>query len=543
VCRSSDTQSRAHGWCAGLLIDELRAVGRADIACCGSGIGRSPLAGDAEPEVTATVARKRAPTQGRAHGWCAGLLIDELRAVGRADIACCGSGIGRSPLAGDAEPEVTATVARKRAPTQSRAHGWCAGLLIDELRAVGRADIACCGSGIGRSPLAGDAESEATATVARKRAPTQSRAHGWCAGLLIDELGAVGRADIAYGRAGIGRSPLAGDAEPEVTAAVARKRAPTQSRAHGWCAGLSIDELRAVGRADIACCGSGIGRSPLAGDAEPEVTAAVARKRAPTQSRAHGWCAGLLIDELRAVGRADIACCGSGIGRSPLAGDAESEVTAAVARKRAPTQGRAHGWCAGLLIDELRAVGRADIACCGSGIGRSPLAGDAEPEVTATVARKRAPTQSRAHGRDLRKGRWSETGQIYLITTVTDRRRPVFRNFWCARLLIDELRAVDALDWSTTWAFVVMPDHLHWLVALKEADLSRLVLRVKSRSTIEINRFLGRSGRMWQKGYHDHAIRQEEDLRGVARYVVANPVRAGLVQSVRDYPHWDARWV
>jgi REP element-mobilizing transposase RayT len=109
--------------------------------------------------------------------------------------------------------------------------------------------------------------------------------------------------------------------------------------------------------------------------------------------------------------------------------------------------------------------------------------------------------------------------------------------------LIHEIRAADALDWSTTWAFVVMPDHLHWLAALKEADLSRLVLRVKSRSTIEINRFLGRSGRMWQKGFHDHAIREEEDLRAVARYVVANPVRAGLVQSVRDYPHWDARWV
>jgi REP element-mobilizing transposase RayT len=109
--------------------------------------------------------------------------------------------------------------------------------------------------------------------------------------------------------------------------------------------------------------------------------------------------------------------------------------------------------------------------------------------------------------------------------------------------LIHELRAADALVWSTTWAFVVMPDHLHWLVALKETDLARLVLRVKSRSTIEINRFLGRSVRMWQKGFHDHAIREEEDLRAVARYVVANPVRAGLVQSVRNYSHWDARWL
>ena len=187
--------------------------------------------------------------------------------------------------------------------------------------------------------------------------------------------------------------------------------------------------------------------------------------------------------------------------------------------------------------------GRDDIACCRAGIGRSPLAGDRSGCNRLTVARKRAPTQVRPHGCDLRKGRWSETGRIYLITSVTHRRQPIFQNLWCARLLIHEIRAADALNWSTTWAFVVMPDHLHWLVALKEADLSRLVLRVKSRSTIEINRLLGRTGGMWQKGFHDRAIREEEDLRAVARYVVANPVRAGLVQSVRDYPHWDARWV
>jgi len=29
----------------------------------------------------------------------------------------------------------------------------------------------------------------------------------------------------------------------------------------------------------------------------------------------------------------------------------------------------------------------------------------------------------------------------------------------------------------------------------------------------------------------------------VARYIVANPLRAGLVESVRDYPHWDAIWL
>jgi len=48
---------------------------------------------------------------------------------------------------------------------------------------------------------------------------------------------------------------------------------------------------------------------------------------------------------------------------------------------------------------------------------------------------------------------------------------------------------------------------------------------------------------VWQPGFHDHALRKEEDVRAVARYVVANPLRAGLVQRIGDYPHWNAIWL
>jgi len=41
----------------------------------------------------------------------------------------------------------------------------------------------------------------------------------------------------------------------------------------------------------------------------------------------------------------------------------------------------------------------------------------------------------------------------------------------------------------------------------------------------------------------DHALRSDEDLRAVARYVIANPVRAGLAQRVGGYPFWDAVWI
>jgi hypothetical protein len=40
---------------------------------------------------------------------------------------------------------------------------------------------------------------------------------------------------------------------------------------------------------------------------------------------------------------------------------------------------------------------------------------------------------------------------------------------------------------------------------------------------------------LWQKGYYEHVLREEEDSREVAFYIIANPVRARLVQSPDEY--------
>ncbi|MDZ7661969.1 REP-associated tyrosine transposase [Thiohalophilus sp.] len=145
-------------------------------------------------------------------------------------------------------------------------------------------------------------------------------------------------------------------------------------------------------------------------------------------------------------------------------------------------------------------------------------------------------------GHRLRIGRLSETGRIYLITTVTEQRQPIFQNFLLGRLVVQALK--DNQSNTTTLAYVVMPDHLHWVMQLGDRhDLSTVVSSIKSNSARWINRHLNRSGRLWQKGYHDHALRREDDLRQVARYVIANPLRAGLVRQIGDYPLWDAIWL
>lgn len=120
-------------------------------------------------------------------------------------------------------------------------------------------------------------------------------------------------------------------------------------------------------------------------------------------------------------------------------------------------------------------------------------------------------------------------GRIYLVTLLTRDREPLFMDLLTGRRLARELALADA----DTLAYVAMPDHLHWLIRLRDVSLPVLVRRLKACS----------AGMLWQHGYKDHAMRSEEDVRETARYVITNPLRTGLVGNVLDYPLWDVDWM
>ncbi len=145
--------------------------------------------------------------------------------------------------------------------------------------------------------------------------------------------------------------------------------------------------------------------------------------------------------------------------------------------------------------------------------------------------------------RALRKGRVSLTHQIYHLTVTTKNRRRFFTELVPARVLARALHDQAVMGDARTLAWCLMPDHLHWLVQLGEAySLSVLVQRLKSISAKRIRKN-GSADFAWAKVFHDHALRAEEDLKVLARYIVANPVRAGLVEQVGEYPHWDVVWL
>ncbi|WP_111496539.1 REP-associated tyrosine transposase [Marinobacter bohaiensis] len=132
--------------------------------------------------------------------------------------------------------------------------------------------------------------------------------------------------------------------------------------------------------------------------------------------------------------------------------------------------------------------------------------------------------------------RQSVIGQEYLITICLQDRQPLFQHFDLARAVVHAFRKMEAQAQASVLAWVVMPDHLHALISLSNPKgLGNTVAHFK----IDVSRCASRRI-PWQKGFHERTLRKADDRKDIARYIILNPVRAGLVASVREYPHWDS---
>lgn len=101
--------------------------------------------------------------------------------------------------------------------------------------------------------------------------------------------------------------------------------------------------------------------------------------------------------------------------------------------------------------------------------------------------------------RDLRRGRISQSGLVYHVTTVTQNRTPYFASLVNARKLVQQLMALQTEGKAETLCYVIMPDHLHWLMMLQKGNLSKVVQLLKDRSAHAIGQAI------WQPNYYDHA--------------------------------------
>ena len=131
---------------------------------------------------------------------------------------------------------------------------------------------------------------------------------------------------------------------------------------------------------------------------------------------------------------------------------------------------------------------------------------------------------------------YRQLGQAFSVTIGTAPRVPVFADIGFGLECIDLLQTACCRADARTYAYCLMPDHVHLLIGVDGTrSLNSVVGAWKSRC-YAARRRRGIHGKFWQRSFYDHALRGEEDLAMAARYILENPVRAGLVTEVRDYP-------
>jgi putative transposase len=110
-----------------------------------------------------------------------------------------------------------------------------------------------------------------------------------------------------------------------------------------------------------------------------------------------------------------------------------------------------------------------------------------------------------------------------------------------AKLVVESLHHWDQKRYDLD-CFTVISNHGHAVFTPLESEpglyfaLSTIMHSIKRHIAFEANKVLGRNGRFWQPESYDHVVRDEAELQRIRRYVLENPVKAGLVENWQDWP-------
>ena len=124
----------------------------------------------------------------------------------------------------------------------------------------------------------------------------------------------------------------------------------------------------------------------------------------------------------------------------------------------------------------------------------------------------------------------------YSLTLCSDRRRTLFIKADIVQEALSQI-VQSAAKWAfAVFAYCFMADHLHLLVEGQAdgADLIAFAKDIKQRIAYHYPR--ADAEPVWQKGYFERVLRDDEATQTIARYILENPVRKGLVREPRDYP-------
>jgi len=121
----------------------------------------------------------------------------------------------------------------------------------------------------------------------------------------------------------------------------------------------------------------------------------------------------------------------------------------------------------------------------------------------------------------------------YFVSTQTAGRKPFFRHDRWARLMLATISHYTGTGYQLH-AFVIMPDHLHLLITPVES-IEKSIQLIKGGFSFRAKRELEWTGEIWQSGFTDHRIRDEEDWNRHLDYIRSNPIEARLAEDIALY--------
>ena len=108
--------------------------------------------------------------------------------------------------------------------------------------------------------------------------------------------------------------------------------------------------------------------------------------------------------------------------------------------------------------------------------------------------------------------------------------------------LVEQALRFHHLQWYELRAWVIMPNHLHFVMKIGETPLTKIVKELKRYAAREANQVLRRKGAFWCEDYFDTYIRDAEHELRTRRYLENNPVKAALVCEPKEWPWSSARF-
>jgi putative transposase len=139
------------------------------------------------------------------------------------------------------------------------------------------------------------------------------------------------------------------------------------------------------------------------------------------------------------------------------------------------------------------------------------------------------------------RDRFEAASRTYFVSATAAGGRFLLQSDRMAQLFLDTLCGYRDQGKFALHAFVVMPNHVHLLLTpAEDLALERVIQLIKGGFSHAAGELLGRGAEIWQRGYVEHCVRDEDDFERHRAYIHNNPLRRGLVNSPEEYPYSSA---